>query len=153
MNNQSLTSLWSLASNCDVFCITSSDYGDQIAIGTESSCWALDAQAGRRTFSSESLQRVTAVAFVGDGRLLVGGQSVLRLWDVRSGTVLASLRLREGTPEDEEKVFISAQPDGALFGVASESARYASKSLFPSPGSPQKLGPTTDLDNISFCIQ
>ena len=127
MNNQSLTSLWSLASNCDVFCISSSEKGDQIAIGTDSSCLALDAQAGRREFSSETLlrERVTAAVFVGDGRLLVGGQSVLRLWDARGATVLASLRLREDSQDEEEKVFIAAQPDGALFAVASESGRCA----------------------------
>ena len=127
MNNQSLTSLWSLASNCDVFCISSNEKGDQIAVGTDSSCLALDAQAGRREFSSETLQResVTAVAFIGDGRLLVGGQGVLRLWDTRGATVLASLRLREDCQDEEEKVFIAAQPDGTLFAVASESGRCA----------------------------
>ena len=127
MNSQSLTSLWSLASNCDVFCISSSERGDQIAIGTDSCCLALDAQAGRREFSSEPLQRerVTAVVFVGDGRLLIGGQSVLRLWDTRGATVLAALRLREGSQDEDDRVFIAAQPDGTLFAVASESGRCA----------------------------
>jgi len=134
MDSESLTSLWSLASNCTVFCINSSESGDQIAVGTDTTCLALDARAGTREFSSDTLHegKVTAVVFVGEGRLLVGGKGVLRLWDTRDATVLASLVLREDAQEGEEKVFIAAQPDGALFAVATENERCGIKT-FPSP--------------------
>jgi len=128
MNNQSLTSLWSLSSGNDVLCVSSSGSGDQIAVGTDTTCLALDARAGSRDFSSETSHkgRVTAVALVSDGRLLVGGQGVLRLWDIQGSTVLASLSLSDGSEETGDTVLLASQPDGELFGVASENGRFAS---------------------------
>ena len=127
MENERLNSLWSLIAGSEVLCVRSSASGKEIAVGTNTSCLALDSHTGKQIFTTgESSGRVTSVAFTSEGRLLVGGQGRLQLWDVQSSMVLASLNLRIDVEEADlglESVYIAPRSDGQLFGVASELGR------------------------------
>lgn len=129
MEGERLNSLWSLIAGNEVLCATTSPSGREIAVGTDTACLVLDAHTGSRTFSTgETSGRVTAAAFAGEGRLLVGGQGKLQLWDVQSNTVLAGLQLHDGAADDnraQERVCIATRDDRQLFGVASELGRCA----------------------------
>lgn len=129
MENERLSSLWSLIAGSEVLCVQTSPSGQEIAVGTDTTCLVLDTQSGNRTLSvGETSGRVTSIAFAGEGRLLVGGQGRLQLWDVQNSTVLATLHLRSNVEEADlfqEGVFIAPRADGQLFGVASELSRCA----------------------------
>lgn len=129
MENERLNSLWSLIAGSEVLCVRSSQSGNEIAVGTITSCLVLDTERGSKILDSGETQgRITSVAFTEEGNLLVGGQGRLQLWDVQSSTCLKTLQLREDTGETEsepESVFLAQRPDGQLFGVASELGRQA----------------------------
>lgn len=128
MQNQSLTSLWSVSAGDSVLRVCSSSDGDQIAVGTSTACLILDAKTGRREFHTEETQGpVTAIAFTKGGKILIGGQGVLRLWDSKAGMVLATLELAADASVDGASggaVVIAAQPNAEHFAAASEHSRY-----------------------------
>ena len=128
MDHERLISLWSFIAGSEVLCVGNSPSGKEIAVATNTSCFTLDTQSGNRLFSTgETSARVTSVAFASEGRLLVGGQGKLQLWDVQNSTVLATLHLRHDIEEadlSQESVFLAPRPGGKIFAVASELGRY-----------------------------